>query len=165
MANGEAPSTLPQYYGHVATAAMVGMASQHPTNMVQLASSDANMPVYAAYMHSQLARIMVINLNASPSSAASTRRATQVYFQVPIACQGNGTISRLMAPGHDATTGVTWDGLAFEADLGQGRPQVVKGSIRGENVNIASSGVFSFGVPYSSAAMMTLNCSPKIIQG
>jgi hypothetical protein len=163
--NGGSARTLPQYYGHVATAAMVGLTSQHPTNIVQLASPDKQTVVYAAYMHSQLARVMLISLTPSPSSAAKVRRASQWAFQAPIACQGNATVARLTAAGHDATAGVSWNGLAFEADLGQGRPQAVQGVMKGEVVKVAQSGVFIVNVPDSSAAMVTLNCSPKVIQG
>jgi glycosyl hydrolase family 79 len=159
------PQTMPQYYGQVATAAMVGQTVEHPTNILSIPSGDSDTAIYSAYMHSQLARVMVINMIPSPQALGKNRQVSTYYFQTPLQCQGNATVSRLTAPGHDTTTGVSWDGYAYEADLGQGRPQRVQSVTRGETISVGQFGSFKVDVPHSSAAMITLNCAPKIIKG
>jgi hypothetical protein len=162
---GGAPRTLPLYYGQIASAAMVGQTVKHPTNVVSIPSNDINSAIYSAYVHSQLARVMVINMAPSLTAESKNRAVSTYYFQTPLQCQGNATVSRLTAAGHDATSEASWDGYAYEYDLGQGRPQRLQGDTNVETISVGQFGTFKVDVPHSSAAMVTLNCSPKVIQG
>jgi hypothetical protein len=166
------PQTLPQYYGHIAAAAFIGPSGTHPTQIINIGSTNPQLAIYAAYVHTQLARVMLINL--APSSAslsqdkgatytpqAPTRPSTPFTLKAPTACQGPATISRLWAPGHDSTSGVSWDGFSYEANMGQGRPAIIQGRARGETAAVGTDGGVKVEVENASAVMLTFNCGPK----
>ena len=117
---------------------------------------------YAAYSDSVLQRIMVINLqqyNYSNASTEGQRPVTTYNFQVPQSCSGgNATVSRLLANGSDAITGITWDGYSYNYELQNGMPVRLTNVTVGETASASAGGDISVDVPHSSAAMLSLKC-------
>jgi hypothetical protein len=63
-----------------------------------------------------------------------------------------------MANGSDAITGVTWNGISYNYDLDLGKPVRLSNGTSDEDVVVGKDGMFSVGLPFSSAAMITLDC-------
>lgn len=123
--------------------------------------------VYAAYEMGVLRRVMLVNLQAwnvtmaaNPSSSVKAARPLAVYdFAAPSSCAGNASVARLSAPGSDSVTGATWGGMAYEYAPSLGKPVAAGNDSKGEIVPVSKEGVFEVNVPWSSAAMVSLNCT------
>jgi hypothetical protein len=167
--------TRPAYYANVAVAAMVGDSGARRTQVVQVplplsapGRADTQV-VYAAYEHSGLQRVMVVNMQAwngtAPLSngvavpATAARPVATYYFTAPAECAGTASVSRLLANGSDAVTGTTWDGYSYEYELQLGRPVLLSNGSGYERITVDASGKFRVNVPWSSAAMVRLNCT------
>ncbi|KAI9693905.1 MAG: hypothetical protein M1822_003176 [Bathelium mastoideum] len=161
--------TKAPYYGNIAVAAFLGNVSGNTANSTAQNTSIANLPLpnpmeaaYAAYSNSVLQRVMVINLqqyNYSNASTEGPRPTTTYNFQVPESCSGgNATVSRLMANGSDAITGITWNGYSYNYELQNGAPVLLNNVTVGESVLVGANGDLSVNVPHSSAAMVSLKC-------
>ncbi|KAI9668250.1 MAG: hypothetical protein M1821_001070 [Bathelium mastoideum] len=161
--------TKAPYYGNIAVAAFLGNVSGNTANSTAQNTSIANLPLpnpmeaaYAAYSNSVLQRVMVINLqqyNYSNASTEGPRPMTTYNFQVPESCSGgNATVSRLMANGSDAITGITWNGYSYNYELQNGAPVLLNNVTVGESVLVGANGDLSVNVPHSSAAMVSLKC-------
>ena len=161
--------TKAPYYGNIAVAAFIGNVSGNTPNSTAQNTSIVNLPLsdpmeaaYAAYLDSVLQRVMVINLleyNYSNASTEGPRPVKTYSFQLPESCSGtNATVSRLMANGSDAITGITWDGLSYNYELQNGMPVRLNNVTIGETVAVGTNGNVSVDVPLSSAAMVNLEC-------
>ncbi|KAL9096165.1 MAG: hypothetical protein Q9165_001688 [Trypethelium subeluteriae] len=166
--NKSSIGTKAPYYGNIAVAAFIGNVSGNTANTTVQNTSITNLPLsnpmeaaYAAYQNTVLQRVMVINLqqyNYSNASTEGPRPVTTYGFQVPESCAGNATVSRLMANGSDAITGITWDGLSYNYELMNGMPVRLNNVTIGEGVAVGTNGSFSVDVPHSSAAVVNLRC-------
>jgi hypothetical protein len=166
--NRTAIGTKPPYYGNIAVASFIGASGTRNVQVANLPLSMDEEAAYAAYEDGKLMRVMVINMhefnysltaNESWTNPAGTTRPTAAYkFSAPTGCAGHATMQRLMANGSDAITGVTWNGISFNYDLDLGKPVRLSNATRDEDVVISEDGTFSVGLPFSSAAMISLNC-------
>jgi hypothetical protein len=155
-------ATLPNYYGNIAVAAMVGRSST-TTGKTQIVPLQGYMPhqvAYAAYESSRLKRIMVLNTRPFASSAQTPRPTAQFYFAAPLECAGKASVARLLASGSDAAEGVSWNGLSYGVGEGDdGRARRVPGVEVNEVVEVGRFGSFGLVMEDSSAAMVSLDCA------
>lgn len=63
-----------------------------------------------------------------------------------------------MANGSDALTGITWDGKSYAFELDEGKGVRMGNVTQGECVQVDKKGGFSVDVPWSSAAIVNLEC-------
>jgi hypothetical protein len=159
-----AVGTRPAYYASVAIAAMLGDSGPAKTRVLYLtlpAYSETEV-AYAAYEGGALKRVLLINFQAwnttSPSSPPQPRPSTTYYFATPLQCAGNATVHRLTASGSDAVTGVSWNGYSYAPELAVGKPVLLGNVSHDEGVRVSPFGTVKVDVPWSSAAMVSLNC-------
>ncbi|KAI1496008.1 hypothetical protein F5X99DRAFT_425265 [Biscogniauxia marginata] len=155
-------ATRPPYYADAAVAAFVGRG---PARVAELASSSSSADVdedvdvaYAAYVDGRLARLMVLNLRAynyTTGGTAPPPRPVRNYGIDFGGAGGRGTalVRRLSANGSDAVTGITWDGISFDYELGGGRPVRLGNVTTGERAEVRE-GFVEVGVPDSEAVML-----------
>ncbi|KAH9892973.1 glycoside hydrolase family 79 protein [Xylariomycetidae sp. FL2044] len=130
---------------------------------------DSMEAAYAAYVNNVLMRIMVINLRAynytingtGPGLNPAPRPARTFSFDVggtTTAAADDGTgvsvgVSRLLANGSDAVTGISWDGWSYNYELDAGRPVRLGNVTVGETAEVRD-GVVTVAVPDSQAVML-----------
>lgn len=155
-----AVGTKPPYYGNIFVAEMVRGGSNVQITNLPLSSSSSTEGAYAAYVNGKLARIAVVNLveyNYTSTDHLATKRPSALYtFQVP---SGTPSISvrRLIANGSDAITGITWDGYSYNYELDGGRPVRLANVTINEKERVDRDGLVSIDIPYSSAAILTID--------
>jgi hypothetical protein len=150
---------LPTYYAHLATAAMVGKSTdqvrivnlQPPSYM----NTDEEV-AYAAYEHDQLVRFMLINMKEHNSSTAE-RNSSRYWLKVEPECDKRATISRLLAPGMDSKNNVSFAGQSY-SDSNSPKP-AIDAPWNDESITAGQYPTFYIDVPYSSAVMVSLDCS------
>ena len=118
---------------------------------------------YAAYANDTLTRLLVVDLHTYNTTANNfttpfARPKDMHMFRVPSSCQGEGNVKRLMAEGSDATAGITWDGYSFDYEVGEGRPVKMANITRGEKLSVDGDGLLGVQVPWSSVAVVELEC-------
>jgi len=160
--------TKPPYYGNIAVANFLGGTGRTKTQIANLPLPNAEEAAYAAYENGALRRVIVVNMqeynyslntNESWTDPAGAVRPVATYaFSAPEECAGWATVQRLMANGSDAITGITWNGVSYNYELARGRPVALKNVTRDEIIRVGKDGSFSVEVPWSSAAMVLLNC-------
>ncbi|TKA76148.1 hypothetical protein B0A49_03722 [Cryomyces minteri] len=160
--NKTTKGTKPPYYGSIAVAAMMGDLTKGTTAIANLPLQHDEEAAYAAYVGGMLKRVMVINMHEYNytiiSSAAPSPRPSQTYaLNVPQGCSGFGVVQRLMANGSDAISGITWNGVSYDHELGNGMAVAMGNATRNEILEV-NSGVATLDVPWSSAAMVNLQC-------
>ncbi|KAK5149194.1 hypothetical protein LTR04_007358 [Oleoguttula sp. CCFEE 6159] len=143
----------------------MGDLTKGTTAIANLPLQDEEEAAYAAYVGDMLKRVMVINMHeynyTTNSSAAPSPRPSQTYtFNVPQGCSGFGVVQRLMANGSDATSGATWNGISYNHELKNGMPVTMGNTTRNEMVEV-NGGVVTLDVPWSSAAMVNLQCCKR----
>jgi Glycosyl hydrolase family 79 C-terminal beta domain len=165
--NKTAMGTKAPYYANVATAAMVGKYCNTSPTQIKTLLGNESYTAYGAYENGALKRIMAVNLeqynytstNGSVNSAA--RPKTTYWFSAPTGCAGAAMVSRLMANGSDAITGITWGGYSFNYELQKGNPVLQTNVTKEEAVLIGEDGTLLLDVSASSAAMVKLTCKSK----
>ncbi|KAF3406866.1 Beta-glucuronidase [Talaromyces pinophilus] len=150
--------TKPPYYGNIFVAEMVRGGSNVQITNLPLSSSSTE-GAYAAYVNGKLARIAVVNLveyNYTSTDPATKRPSALYTFQVQ---SGTPSISvrRLIANGSDAITGITWDGYSYNYELDGGRPVRLDNVTINEKARVDRNGLVSIDIPYSSAAILTID--------
>jgi hypothetical protein len=143
-------TTLPPYYGNIATAAFLGKDTD--LQVVDFPQSET-LSVYGAYAGGKLTRMAVLNMNEFNSTEGGPRPSTDVSFTISGATNSSSvTVQRLQAPGSDATSGVTFSGYSWDYNLGQGMPVNVNNASP-EVLNI-TSGAFTITIPDSEIAIL-----------
>lgn len=160
--------TKAPYYGNIAVANFIGDSASTKTQIANLPLPNEEESAYAAYVNGMLDKVMVVNMqeynyslntNESWTDPAGTTRPVATYsFQGPSGCCGNAVVQRLMANGSDAITGITWNGVSYNYELEGGKPVQLKNVTSNEVIQIGEDGSFSVDVPWSSAAMVKLQC-------
>lgn len=152
--------TKPPYYGNIFVAEMVRGGSNVQITNLPLSSDTEG--AYAAYINGKLARIAVVNLleynytNTDPATKAAPRPNASYTFQVPSGSQSI-SVRRLIANGSDAITGITWDGYSYNYELDKGRPVRLHNVTINEKTHVDRNGLVSIDIPYSSAAILTID--------
>lgn len=108
---------------------------------------------YAIYNGDRLSKLAIVNMQAFNQTSTGARPSKEYNFRVPDRSRTSAKVERLIAPGSDATDGVTFGGVSYDHDLGKGRPVVVG---RREEAVFIKNGVLSVGVPDSSAVVVSL---------
>ena len=148
----------PPYYGSIAVATTLGNLKDHETTVSNLPLEDDKAAAYAAYEDGQLARLTIVNM-AEFRSTAGERPSETYKFKLGKG-NFNGTrarVARLMAAGSDALDGVTFDGYSYGPELNDGKPVLVPNVQRGETIDIGGCGEVTVKVPFSSAAVISLD--------
>lgn len=158
--NKTAIGTKPPYYGNVAVAAALGDLTRSSIRVANLPLDTSTSAAYAVYADTELARIMVINLNQYNYSVPEplARPAHLYSFSLPVSCAGEATVQRLMANGSDAITGVTFNGVSYNYELYNGKGKIFANVTRDEVVHVEQDGSLSVSLPDSSAALVQLKC-------
>ena len=156
--------TKAPYYGSIAVAAMLGNLVVHNTSIANIPLPDEREAAYLAYEDGQLARLLVMNMEAYNYTVGGTGegpvntepRPNVTYTFNLTGLEGQSArVQRLSANGSDAVTGISWDGYSYNYELDMGRPVVLENVTRGERVEVAANGSVSVVVPASSAAVLT----------
>jgi hypothetical protein len=146
-------STHPSYYGKLAAARFLGDSTKVSVSEIALPSQSPFESAYAAYdrRSKRLQRLAVVNMREFNSTQTTTRELREYSFSV--APSSSWTIERLTASGSDVTTGVTFNGFAYEfATLGL--PNLV--ATTAENISANQSGMLTVGVHDSEAVILVL---------
>ncbi|KAI4665273.1 uncharacterized protein J4E78_002733 [Alternaria triticimaculans] len=163
--NLTARGTKPPYYGNVAVAAFMHKpSSESELKISSLPSSSIYTTQYAAHVDDTLARILLVDLHTYNTTADNNyttpfaRPVEKYSFQLPSDCKGEAQVQRLLANGSDAITGITWDGYSYNYELDEGKPVRMDNVTCGESVKVDGKGMISVEVPWSSAAIVSLDC-------
>ncbi|RYO52979.1 Beta-glucuronidase [Alternaria arborescens] len=157
--------TKPPYYGNLAVAAFMHKPS--PSSRLQissLASSSIYSTQYAAHVDDTLARLLLVDLHTYNTTTDNNYtdafpRPSETYsFQLPRECKGEAHVQRLLANGSDAISGITWDGYSYNYELDEGKPVRLGNVTCGESVKVDGKGMVSVEVPWSSAAIVSVDC-------
>ena len=134
-------SVRPEYYGLLffQQAAPAG-AKLLPV----MAATSANLKTWATIDSKGTVRVVLINKDESAEGATN----------ISLAGYGTATVSRMMAPSYQATTGVTLGGQTFDGTT----DGTAQGAGYGETIS-PSNGTYSVAMPATSAAIITI--SPK----
>jgi hypothetical protein len=108
---------------------------------------------YGIYDGDKLSKLVVVNLNAFNQSTSTGRPSRKYEFKVP-GHYRQATVERLMAPGSDALTNITFGGVSYDYDLKQGRPFTV--DWKKERAEIQGA-MIQVDVPDSSAVLLSLD--------
>jgi hypothetical protein len=165
-AGGKPREVLPVYYAHLATAAMVGPAAARAAGELRIVhlpptanASGEDEVAYAAYERGRLARVMLINMKEHGGAAsAADRKHSRHWVLAPGRCEQTAKISRLFAAGMDSKQGVSFDGKSYSS----GRPAKAEIGAPWNDEFVRVGGYrnsFYIDVPYSSAVMVSMNCS------
>lgn len=153
--------TKAPYYGNIMVATMLGDLTKGNTSIADLELGNEYTSAYAAYNNGQLRRLALIQLrqwNYTGQSENAVRPNETFQFQMPSHLHTRRiSVSRLMANGSDAITGIDFDGWSFNYDLDGGRPvrlDNVTLTSRTELLGVGQDGVLSIDVPWSSAAIV-----------
>lgn len=137
--------TRPPYYGQIMVASALGRSDD--ARIVHIPLAEDTESAYAIYNGDDLLKLVVLNLQAFNQTSGQDSRPTREYkFQVPDHGR-RAKVERLMAPGSDAT-----DGISYDYDLRAGR--LVNVDPATEMVRIRN-GVVSVELPDSSAVLLT----------
>jgi hypothetical protein len=157
--------TKAPYYGNIAVAAFLGDLTEatHRPQVVNIDLDDQLKAAYATYVHGELTKIMLINLNDHNSTAennytvpSSPRGIEKFSLQMPKGCKGRTVkLQRLMANGSDAVTGATFDGYSYNYELQNGEPVLLNNVTRGESVRVDRRANLDVEVPDSSAVLIS----------
>lgn len=153
------PTTNPPYYGQVMVAKALGSSRDTRIKNIPLAG-DTN-AAYAVFDGDQLARLVVLNMQAFNTTSSSGGRPKRGYkFQVPASDSDDGAgtlrarVERLTAAGSDAETGITLGGISYDYSLQQGKPVVLDDR---EEIVVVEGGMLDVEVEDSSAALLTFH--------
>ncbi|KAJ3030455.1 hypothetical protein HDV00_008879 [Rhizophlyctis rosea] len=160
--------TKPPFYGNLAVAAALKQARGGLIRVQNLPIGTSETDVaYAIYRNDLLKRVVIINLNEHNTTTTappltSTPRANTTYsLTVPSTCTSESAIlHRLIAPGANSITNVTYNGMSYDYDKDLGRPVKVPDVEGNEQVPIGADGVVYVTVPWSSAVVVQLRCPP-----
>ncbi|KAJ5802526.1 uncharacterized protein N7503_004976 [Penicillium pulvis] len=148
---GQPPETRPPYYGHIMVAASLGHSENN--RIVNIPLKEDTESAYGIYDGDRLSKLVVVNLNAFNQSTTTCRPSRKYEFKVPGHYQG-ATVERLIAPGSDALTNITFGGVSYDYDLKQGRPVTLDWKQERAEVH---GGMLQIDVPDSSAVLLSLN--------
>lgn len=137
-----AGSANPLYYALLAFDAAAGRRGRLLYAPTYLARTKANARVWAVRSGRQL-RVVVVNKDL--------RRGGTVRITVPRS-KRRGRLARILAPGIQATSGVTFAGQAIATPTSDGK---LEGAPQTEVVR-PQRGVYSFSLPKASAAVLTI---------
>ncbi|KNG52514.1 glycoside hydrolase family 79 protein [Stemphylium lycopersici] len=156
--------TKPPYYGNVAVAAF--MHKSTPSSQLQISHLDSSSEFstqYAAHIDNTLTRLLLVDLHTYNTTdnnyTTPFERPMETYnFKLPSSCKDKAQVQRLMANGSDAITGITWDGYSYNYELDEGKPVRMNNVTCGESVHVDENGMLKVAVPWSSAAIVSLDC-------
>jgi hypothetical protein len=131
-------------------AATLGRAEN--SRVVNIPLEEDTEAAYGIYHGEKLSKIVVVNMKAFNETTSSGRPSRQYQFQVP-GRHGRVTVERMIAPGSDSTSEVTFGGISYDYDLKRGKPVTVH--LKKEIVEVRG-GTVSIDIPDSSAALLTL---------
>jgi hypothetical protein len=128
-----------------------------------LPSSSIYSTQYAAHVDNTLTRLLLVDLhtyNTTDNNYTTpfARPVEKYSFQLPRDCKGEAQVQRLLANGSDALTGITWNGYSYNYELDEGKPARMDNVTCGERVKVDRKGMMSVELPWSSAAIVSLDC-------
>lgn len=130
--------------------------------ITHLEASSQNTSFYTAHINDTLSRILIVDLHTYNTTANNyttgfARPMVEHEFMLPKGCKG-GEVHRLMANGSDAVTGITWDGKSYAYELDNGKGVRLSNVTYGETIEVDRKGSVKVQVPWSSAAIVSLEC-------
>ncbi|KAF4855866.1 Beta-glucuronidase [Colletotrichum siamense] len=157
--------TKAPYYGNLATAAILGRLGKDKVQVANLpATGNGAESAYGIYHSGKLAKVAILNMaeynftasgNATETELNKAKRSNH-NFSINLDSSFNGktaTVRRLIAPGADSITGITWDGYTFNYDVDNGKAVRVSNVTVGEEVAI-SGGKATLSIADSSAVVL-----------
>ncbi|KAF2185105.1 glycoside hydrolase family 79 protein [Zopfia rhizophila CBS 207.26] len=152
--------TKAPYYGNIAVAAALGDITKADVRVQNIPLTQETETAYAIYSGDKLKRLMVINMHQYNYSVPEPLKREEVAynFTLPASCAGQGTVQRLIANGSDAITGITFNGVSYNYELDNGKPQLLGNVTKDEIAYVGEDGGVAINVPWSSAALVQLKC-------
>ncbi|EQB45829.1 hypothetical protein CGLO_15245 [Colletotrichum gloeosporioides Cg-14] len=157
--------TKAPYYGNLATAAILGRLGKDKVQVANLpATGNGAESVYGIYHSGKLAKVAILNMAEYNFTASGNATETELNkfkrsnhsFSINLDSSFNGktaTVLRLIAPGADSITGITWDGYTFNYDVDNGKAARVSTVTVGEEVAV-SDGKATLSIADSSAVVV-----------
>ncbi|KAI9924234.1 hypothetical protein MW887_007184 [Aspergillus wentii] len=147
--NGTLPTTRPPYYGHTMASHALGNSSD--TRIANIPLKEDTESAYAIYDDNSLSRIAILNMQESFANATS--RPTEKYtVKVPNHFH-RARVDRLIAPGSDSRTNITFGGVSYDYTRSRGHPVV----LNSPEYAAIKDGMLQIAVPASSAVLLTLD--------
>lgn len=149
------PTTCAPYYGNMVVAAAVGSSSSTTISWLDLGSDDGTLSAYELYDDGELARIVILNM-IEYKTGSGTRPSQSFTLTVPSSVT-EASVERLTAAGADVKTDITFGGVSYDYDLGQGKPVVVNQTAAQETVKASTPGTLKVTLQASEGVVLHLN--------
>ncbi|KOS18188.1 Heparanase [Escovopsis weberi] len=145
-------ATHPPYYGQLAANTFLRNSDTLDIRELVL-TSDTNMDsAYGGFVDGKMDRAAIINFRQFNSTSAQSSRPSQTYT-VPVDAGSSWTVKRLTAAGATDTTGVTFNGFAYDAAT-LGVPALVAGRESNAVVKADSNGNLKVTVANTEAIIL-----------
>lgn len=145
--------TKAPYYGKLAAVTFMARSETLEVKTLDLGGDKDVNSGYAAYVGDNLKRLALINLLEYDGQGT---RGIQNYT-VAVAPSSNWTVKRLQGGSAKDKTGITFDGMAYEAET-LGKPVKVDGRANGEVLQADDNGKLVVSVADSEAAILIKKC-------
>lgn len=134
---------------------MVAAALGHAENarVVNIPLKEETEAAYGIYHGEKLSKIVVVNMKAFNQTTSSGRPSRKYQFEVP-GSHDRVKVERMVAPGSDSTSGITFGGISYDYDLQHGKPVTVNSEKKTTKIR---GGTVSIDIPDSSAVLLTLH--------
>jgi hypothetical protein len=150
------PSTNTPYYGKLAAATFLGNSSTVQVTQLSLPSGSPLESAYSASVGGTIERLAVLNMREFTSTTGGTRPSQTYTFSVPAG--STWYLQRLTAAGADVTSGVTYNGYAYNYSS-LGLPSRVSGITTNQVATASSSGKLTITVQNTEAVIAVLASS------
>ncbi|KPI35447.1 Beta-glucuronidase [Cyphellophora attinorum] len=156
----ETIGTKAPYYGNVMVASFLGNLT---AGNVSVANIDLGNTIYesayAAYVDDRLERIALIHMqeyNYTVGGPNAGRQKAAFTLRLPVNSGVSAVdVSRLIANGSNAITGVTFGGVSYNYELNVGRPVKLANTTAVETIK-PEDGSIEIDLPWSSAVILQL---------
>lgn len=145
--------TKAPYYGKLAAVTFMARSESLEVKTLNVGGDQDVNSGYAAYVDGKLKRLALINLLEYDGQGD---RGSQNYT-VDVTPNSKWTVKRLQGGSAKDKTGITFDGMAYEAET-LGKPVKVEGRASGEALKADASGKLVVNVADSEAAILVKKC-------
>lgn len=157
----ETIGTKAPFYGSIMVASFLGDLVSGNVSVANIDLGDTLYETaYAVYVDDRLERVALIQMKEyNYTDGVETNERPEEVFSLQLP-QNAGVqevaVTRLMANGSNAITGVTYGGLSYNYELNEGLPVKMNNVTAMETLAVSDGGVIMARVPWSSAAILQL---------
>lgn len=130
------------------------LGNSNSTRLANIPLSGDTESTYAVYHNNALSRLVTLNLEAWYANSTTARPSKEYTFHIP-GRYTTANVLRLMGPGADARSNLTFGGVSYDYELGGGKPVVLDEMRKKERVSV-KDGMVRVEVPSSSGVVLIL---------